>query len=150
MGLAMQFLKIKSVPTLFWSSPKPLTIKPPLLSVLMLMGGLLIFGLGEALLVASSAGVSPWTVFAQGLTNITSFFIGFSTFIISSFILLLWRPLRQTPGIGTILNIIIISLIIELSISHLPVFTSPIMQIGEATLGVIFTGIGGEIYKIST
>lgn len=115
----------------------------------MLVIGLMLFGLGEALLIASGAGVSPWTVFAQGLSNVTSFSIGFSTFIISFFVLLFWIPLRQTPGMGTILNIIVISLVLELSVPHLPVFTSPFMRIAEAALGVIVTGIGGGIYLIS-
>lgn len=148
-SLVMQFLKIKSVPTLFWSSHQPLTIKPPFFSVLMLVIGLLLFGLGEALLITSDAGVSPWTVFAQGVTNVTSFGIGFATFIISSLVLLFWIPLRQTPGMGTILNIIIISLVLDLSVPYLPVFTSPLMQVAQAALGVIVTGIGGGIYLIS-
>ena len=145
----LQFLKIKSVPNLFWSSPNPLILKPPLMSVCMLAIGLFLFGLGEALLVASGAGVSPWTVFAQGFSKVTDWSIGFSTFTISFFVLLLWIPLRQKPGIGTILNIIIISFVLDLSAPYLPVFDTPALQIAEATLGVVITGIGGGIYLIS-
>ena len=145
MAYILQFLKIKSVPNLFWSSPNPLLLKPPLMSVFMLAIGLLLFGLGEALLVASGAGVSPWTVFAQGFSKVTDWSIGFSTFTISFFVLLLWIPLRQKPGAGTILNIIIISLVLDLSAPYLPVFDNPALQIAEAACGVVITGIGGGI-----
>ena len=115
----------------------------------MLAIGLLLFGLGEALLVASGAGVSPWTVFAQGFSQVTDWSIGFSTFTISFFVLLLWIPLRQKPGFGTVLNIITISFVLDLSTPYLPVFDIPALQIAEAALGVVITGIGGGIYLIA-
>ena len=115
----------------------------------MLAIGLLLFGLGEALLVASGAGVSPWTVFAQGFTKVTDWSLGFSTFIISFFVLLLWIPLREKPGVGTVLNIIIISLTLDLVAPYLPVFDNPVLKIAEAALGVVITGIGGGIYLIA-
>ena len=143
------FLRVRSVPALFWSSPKTLTIRPPILSVIMLIIGLLLFGLGEALLIASGAGVSPWTVFAQGVSKITGWSIGFSSFVISTFVLSLWVPLKQSPGIGTILNIIIIAIILDFALPYLPTFDTKILQIGEAGLGVLVTGIGGGIYLIA-
>ena len=142
-------LKVKSIPTLFWSSPKPLTVRPPIISVMMLAIGLTLFGLGEALLIASGAGVSPWTVFAQGVSNITGWSIGFSTFIISTLVLLLWVPLKQMPGMGTVLNIIIISVILDFSIPYLPKFDSLGLKIFEAATGVLVTGFGGAIYLIA-
>ena len=145
----MRFLKIKSVPTLFWSASKPLTVRPPLISLLMLVIGLILFGLGEALLIASGSGVSPWTVFAQGFSKVTNWSIGLSTFTISFFVLLFWVPLRQTPGVGTILNIIIISLVLDLSAPYLPVFETSAMRLAEAALGVMITGFGGGIYLIA-
>ena len=115
----------------------------------MLAIGLLLFGLGEALLVASGAGVSPWTVFAQGFSKVTDWSLGFSTFTISFFVLLLWIPLREKPGVGTVLNIIIISLTLDLVAPYLPVFDNPVLKIAEAALGVVITGIGGGIYLIA-
>ena len=143
------FLKIRAVPTLFWSAPRPLTIRPPFISVVMLAIGLVIFGLGEALLIASGVGVSPWTVLAQGLTNITGWSVGLATFVVSVAVLLLWVPLRQTPGMGTILNIIIISLVLDLADTWLPRFDSLALRVAEAAAGVIVTGIGGGIYLIA-
>lgn len=143
------FLKIRAVPTLFWSAPRPLTIRPPFISVVMLAIGLVTFGLGEALLIASGVGVSPWTVLAQGLTNITGWSVGLATFVVSVTVLLLWVPLRQSPGMGTILNIIIISLVLDLADPWLPRFDSLALRVAEAAAGVIVTGIGGGIYLIA-
>lgn len=144
-----KFLSVKRVPKLFWSAPKALTISPPPISVLFLIVGLLLFGLGEALLVASSAGVSPWTVLAQGLSQVTNWGIGFSTFILSFIVLFCWIPLKQVPGIGTILNAIIISLVFEYILPLLPTFDNPLAQLAEATAGVLITGFGGALYLIS-
>ena len=82
------FLKIRAVPHLFWSAPHPFTIRPPLISVVLLVVGLVIFGIGEALMIASSVGVSPWTVLAQGITNITGWSVGLATFVVSFIVLL--------------------------------------------------------------
>ncbi|MEK9936386.1 MAG: hypothetical protein VW619_08140, partial [Rhodobiaceae bacterium] len=128
---------------------RPLTIRPPAISVAMLAVGLVLFGLGEALLIASGVGVSPWTVLAQGITNITGWSVGLATFVVSVAVLLAWVPLRQTPGIGTILNIIIISVVLDLALPWLPQFESLALRIAEAAAGVIVTGIGGGIYLIA-
>ena len=145
----MRFLKIKSVPILFWSTPRPLTLRPPVISVVILVIGLVIFGLGEALLIASGAGGSPWTVLAEGVSILTGWSIGLATFVISTFVLLAWMPLRQTPGIGTILNIIIISVVLDLALPFMPQFDSYGLRLAEAAVGVIVTGIGGGIYLIA-
>ena len=143
------FLKIRAVPHLFWSAPHPFTIRPPLISVVLLVVGLVIFGIGEALMIASSIGVSPWTVLAQGITNITGWSVGLATFVVSFIVLLVWVPLRQTPGIGTVLNIIIISVVLDLALPFLPQFESLTLRVAEAAVGVIVTGIGGGIYLIA-
>ena len=148
-GSDFSFLKIRVVPHLFWSAPHPLTIRPPLISVVLLVVGLVIFGIGEALMIASSVGVSPWTVLAQGITNITGWSVGLATFVVSFIVLLVWVPLRQTPGIGTVLNIIIISVVLDLALPFLPQFESLILRVAEAAAGVIVTGIGGGIYLIA-
>jgi uncharacterized membrane protein YczE len=80
---------------------------------------------------------------------VTNWSIGLSTFTISFFVLLFWVPLRQTPGVGTILNIIIISLVLDLSTPYLPVFETSAMRLAEAALGVMITGFGGGIYLIA-
>ena len=149
MALNLRFLQVKGIPVLFWSSPKALTIKPPFMSFVLLIIGLAIFGLGEALLISAGYGVSPWTVFAQGLTTVTGWSIGFATFITSIAVLVLWVPLRQIPGIGTISNAIVIALVLEYILPHLPRFELDALQIAQAVFGVLVTGFGGAIYLIS-
>ena len=143
------FLAVKDVPVLFWSAPKALTITPPPVSVLVLAFGLFLFGLGEALIIAASVGVSPWTVFAQGLTNVFGWSIGFATFISSLFVLLCWIPLRQTPGIGTILNVIIIAAVLEFLLPYIPTPDAFALRIALAVVGVLVTGLGAGFYLIA-
>ena len=100
----LDFFRVKKIPKLFWSSQKTFTLRPRPICLLMLVVGLTLFGVGEALLIASGAGVSPWTVLADGMAKLMGWSIGFSTLVVSSCVLLLWYPLRQIPGIGTILN----------------------------------------------
>lgn len=142
----LSFLSVKTIPLLSWSSPKPLNFLPRITTLGYLLLGLLLFGLGEAILIAAGAGVSPWTVLAQGVSNHTDWSIGFSTFIISGSVLFLWIPLRQIPGIGTILNVIIIATVIEAALHYLPVTENSFSQFLYVLVGVLTTGIGGGIY----
>lgn len=96
----LAFLSVKGIPSLFWSSSKPLNFKPRLTTMLFLIVGLSVFGFGEALLIAAHTGVSPWTVLAQGVSNVTDWSIGLSTFVVSISVLVLWIPLKRTPGIA--------------------------------------------------
>lgn len=124
-------------------------MKPPLVSVVFLVLGLVIFGIGEALLITAGIGVSPWTVFAQGVTKITGWSLGFASFLISACVLLLWIPLRRTPGIGTILNAIIIALVLEFLLPYLPTFETYVENACLALVGVLVTGFGGAIYLVA-
>lgn len=124
-------------------------MKPPLASVAFLILGLVVFGLGEALLVTAGVGVSPWTVFAQGVTNITGWSLGFATFVVSACVLILWIPLKQTPGMGTILNAIVIALVLEFVLPFLPAFETYAANAGLALVGVLVTGFGGAIYLVA-
>ena len=108
--------------------------------------GLFLFGLGDAIIIGSGAGVSPWTVLAQGISNSTNWTIGFSTFIVSLSVLILWLPLRQQPGMGTILNVFIIAGTIDLTLPYLP---SPIEypnQVLQAAIGIMTIGLGSGFY----
>lgn len=147
--MKFDIFKIKAIPRLFWSSPKILTIKPPIVSFAFLILGLIIFGLGEALLIAAGVGVSPWTVFAQGFSIHTGWSIGVSTAVVSSIVLFLWLFLKQVPGLGTIFNIIIISIVLDFSLPYLPNFETFSLNILMAASGVVITGFGGAIYLIA-
>jgi len=141
-----QLFSVKQVPQLSWSSRTPLTLRPQLLTFFYLNLGLVLFGLGESLLITSGAGVSPWTVLAQGVANKVSWSIGFTTMIISFVVLLFWLPLRQKPGIGTILNAIIIAAVIDYSLPWLPYPQTTTLQLVQAAFGVLVVGIASGIY----
>ena len=111
---------LRKIPVLSWSSVDTLNLKPKSITLIYLIIGLILFGLGETLLITSNAGVSPWTVLAQGISVKTGYSIGITTFIVSISVLCLWIPLKQKPGIGTILNTIIISVVIDVSLPYLP------------------------------
>ena len=111
-----------------------------------LIVGLTIFGIGEALLIAAGVGVSPWTVLAQGFGLQAGLSIGWATFIVSAAVLLLWIPLRQMPGLGTLMNAIVISFVIEFSLPYLPHPQILALQLLEATTGVLLVGMGSGLY----
>jgi uncharacterized membrane protein YczE len=146
MNLLKIIFSIKTIPIVLWSSSYPLNYKPRLKTVFYLVLGLFLFGLGDAIIIGSGAGVSPWTVLAQGISNSTNWTIGFSTFIVSLSVLILWLPLRQQPGIGTILNVFIIAGTIDLTLPYLP---SPIeypSQVLQAAIGIMTIGLGSGFY----
>jgi uncharacterized membrane protein YczE len=139
----------KHIPLLGWSSSSPLNFRPEAKTLVLLVIGLILFGVGETLLIAAGIGVSPWTVLAQGISNITSLSIGEASFFVSLLVIFLWIPLKQMPGIGTILNAIIIAAVIEFSLPFLPYPEDSIYQILQTILGVLVVGIGSGIYLIS-
>ena len=142
----LQILKIKKVPKLSWSSSKPLNFKPNKKTLIYLILGLTLFAIGETLLITANQGVSPWTVLAQGISFQTNLSIGITTFIVSLVVLILWYPLKQKPGLGTILNIILISIIIDLSTPILPYPKSFLFQIIQSIIAVFIVGLGSGFY----
>ena len=144
------FLKIKNIPDVSWSSNNPLNFKPRLKTFVALCLGLIIFGFGSSLLFHATIGNSPWVVLAEGLSIKFNWSIGFSTFICSIIVLSMWIPLGQKPGLGTIMNIIIIAGILDLSIYQFD-FSSNIFFINflTALLGTITVGLGSGLYLIA-
>ena len=145
----MKIFSIRSVPATNWSSEKPLNFSPKPLTLVMLCFGLFLFGLGESLIITASVGMSPWTVLAEGLSVTTKLSIGALTFLISLGVLLLWIPLKQQAGVGTILNVIIIAAVIEWSLPYLPHPETYPMQIIQAIGGTLVVGIASGIYLIA-
>ena len=146
MSFLTTILKIKKIPNLSWSSNDPFNFKPKLKTFIYLVLGLILFGLGETLLITANQGVSPWTVLAQGLSFQLNLSIGITTFIVSIIVLLLWYPLKQKPGLGTILNVILISIVIDLSIPILPYPKTMFYQIIQSLFAVLIVGIGSGFY----
>ena len=143
------FLKIKKIPKVNWSSEKPYNFKPKFSTFFFLCFGLMLFGLGEGLLIVSFTGASPWSVLAQGISLNLDLSIGTITLLISIAVLILWIPLGQKPGMGTIFNALIIALMIDLCIKFVPTPTNYFYQVILAVVSVITVGIGGGIYLVS-
>ena len=143
------FLSLKNIPKVSWSSDKPLNLRPKISTFLFLCFGLTLFGLGEGLLLVSLTGASPWSVLAQGISLHVGFSIGVITFIVSSLVLFLWFFLDQKPGIGTIMNIIIISIMIDISIFYIEAPEIYISKIIMAVIAVLIVGLGSGFYLVA-
>ena len=143
------FLKIKKIPKVHWSSEKPYNFKPKFSTLFFCCFGLMLFGLGEGLLIVSFTGASPWSVLAQGLSLNVNLSIGILTFLISVTVLIFWIPLGQKPGIATILNALIIAIMIDLCIKFVPTPSNYINQLILAVISVTTVGIGGGIYLVA-
>lgn len=134
----------KTIPHTPWRAEHRWQLSPVRVAVLFF--GLAIFGLGDSLLVQSNIGNAPWTVFAEGVSLITNWSLGFSTFIISIFVLLAWIPLREKPGFGTLSNIVLIATFIQVGISIFPEQDSLINGVIFVLLGIALVGIGSSLY----
>jgi len=149
MKIIKAIFAVKDIPLLSWSSNKALNLKPKLSTFIYLIFGLFLFGLGETILIASSQGVSPWTVLAQGISTNSNFSIGIATFFVSIGVLILWFPLKQKPGIGTIMNVVLISIVLDYSYPYLPKPNIFYLQIIQCFVGVLFIGLGSGFYLIA-
>ena len=143
------FLTIKKIPKNTWSSKKPLNFKPKFLTSFFLCLGLVFFGLGEGLLIVSTTGNSPWSVLAEGISINLKVSIGIVTFFISVFVLILWFFLNQKPGIGTLLNIIIIAIMIDVSVFFFNPPSDILFKYFLAILSVLLVGLGSGFYLIA-
>ena len=134
----------KTVPITPWRANSRWDLSP--LRILILFFGLAIFGLGDSLFIQAGIGNAPWTVFAEGLTYKTGMSIGFATFVISVFVLLLWIPLKERPGFGTLSNIVLIATFIELGTHIFPEANSFAVGIVYNFIGISLVGIGSALY----
>ena len=108
--------------------------------------GLWLFGTGEALIVAAKLGNSPWTVLAQGVSKHTPLSIGAATFAISVVVLLCWIPLREWPGLGTVLNALVIGVAIDTTLALLPSLDSHGVRWAGLFAGIAIVGLGSGLY----
>ena len=143
-SLLKAFKPHKTVPITPWRANSRWDLSP--LRILILFFGLAIFGLGDSLFIQAGIGNAPWTVFAEGLTYKTGMSIGFATFVISVFVLLLWIPLKERPGFGTLSNIVLIATFIELGTLIFPEANSFAVGIIYNFIGISLVGIGSALY----
>lgn len=135
----------RRIPVTPWSSTGSRWRTGPL-SFAVLIVGLTGFGVGDALIIAARLGNSPWTVLAEGMSKHTPLSIGGSTFAVSVIILLLWIPLRERPGLGTLANAVVIALAIDLSLRVLPRPTEVPLQVTQVVLGTVLVALSGALY----
>jgi uncharacterized membrane protein YczE len=143
------FLSIKNIPKVSWSSVKPLNLRPKISTFFFLCFGLMLFGLGEGLLIVSITGASPWSVLAHGISLNLHFTIGTVSLFISIGVLFFWFFLNQKPGIGTVLNALIIALMIDLCVKFVPTPKIYLFQILLAITAVLTVGLGASIYLVA-
>jgi uncharacterized membrane protein YczE len=127
-----------------WSAAGRWRAGPVTLAVLLV--GLWSFGTGEALLVASRLGNTPWTVLAEGVSRHSPLSIGAATFAISLTVLLLWVPLRERPGLGTLANAVVIAVAIDLMLRVLPSPDATAGRLAEVVGAIACIGIGSGLY----
>ena len=133
-----------TVPATRWRSTSRWRTRPSTFGILIV--GLWLFGTGEAMLVSSTLGNAPWTVLAQGLSTRFPISIGLATFLVSAAVLLLWVPLRERPGLGTISNAIVIAVALQVMVAVLPSPSSVIVRLAFVLGGIVVIGIGSGLY----
>lgn len=111
-----------------------------------LLGGFMGISLGAVLMIRAQVGVGPWDVLHQGISRHTGISIGQVSILIALPLLLIWLPLRERPGIGTVLNMLMIGLLVDLFMRFVPLVTWLPAQLAQMTVGIVVLGIGGGLY----
>jgi uncharacterized membrane protein YczE len=111
-----------------------------------LLAGLSVFGIGEGLMVASELGNSPWTVLSEGVARHTPLAVGSATVAISFVVLALWIPLRQRPGLGTLLNAIVIGVAIDATLAIVPTLEDDVGRAVALAAGIGLVAVGSGLY----
>jgi uncharacterized membrane protein YczE len=116
------------------------------LRFLQLFAGLLLYGFSDGLLVNANLGLDPWDVLQQGLSRTIGLEIGTWSIIVGAFVLLLWVPLHQRPGVGTVANIVVIGLAINATVSYLPGPSILLVRYLVLAIAVALNGVATGLY----
>lgn len=111
-----------------------------------LIAGLWVFGLGAALMVRSHLGLDPWNVFHQGVSTMSALSIGMVSIASGVVVMLLWIPLRQKPGLGTLCNIVLIGVSVDVCMWLIPDIQGLALRIGAMATGLLLTALGTAAY----
>ena len=148
--LIRNFLKpSRTIPTTSWRAESTWGLtngNQSLQRFLLLIFGLTVFGIGEAFLVVTSLGNSPWVVLSEGISLNSSLNIGQATFFVSLVVLFFWIPLRQKPGFGTLANIVVIAVALELGLLIIPEVENISLKLFYVLFGILLVGIGSALY----
>jgi uncharacterized membrane protein YczE len=111
-----------------------------------LIAGLVLYGASMALMIESRLGLDPWDVFHQGLSEVTGLRFGWIVILVGAAVLLLWIPLRQRPGIGTIANVVVIGLAVDAVLVLLPTAEPLGLRIAFLVGGIVLNGVATGLY----
>lgn len=134
----------RTIPVTPWTAEHPWQVSFTRLSVL--ITGLAIFGFGDAMIISSGLGNAPWSVLAQGLSIRLGTSIGIATILVGTLVLILWIPLKRRIGLGTILNILVISFFIDVGMHLLPDPEGELLELSFVLLGTALIGLGSSLY----
>jgi uncharacterized protein len=132
------------IPATPWRALSTWAVRPRMLAPLYV--GLVLFGIGEGLLVRSRLGATPWTVFAQGVAAHLHVSLGWATAGISAVVLLAWFPLRERPGFGTVSNLVVIAYVLDVTVSMAPAPSAMVLRALYVALAVAAIGVGSALY----
>lgn len=138
------FAPHKTVPNTPWTGSHRWDLSLGRVSIL--STALFVFGLGDSLLIASSLGNAPWSVLGQGIAAQLDISIGTATLLVSAIVLSLWIPLKEKPGFGTVMNILIIALAIDVGLFVFPEPSSLLLQLTYVIIGIAMVGLGSAFY----
>ena len=111
-----------------------------------LIGGLVLFGMGIALMVRADLGLAPWDVLHQGVAERTGIAIGNVTILTGVVVLLLWIPIRERPGLGTLLNVLVIGVVVDATLAVVDAPEPMWLRITFLGLGIFAFGPGSGLY----
>jgi uncharacterized membrane protein YczE len=114
--------------------------------LLQLYAGLALYGASSALLVKAGLGLEPWNVLHQGLSELTGLSMGVVLTIVGATVLLLWIPLRQRPGLGTVSNVVVIGFVMDATLAVLPEVRSLAVRVPLLVAGVVLNGVATGLY----
>ena len=118
----------------------------PVRRLVQLYLGLALYGGSMALQIRAALGLDPWDVFHQGLTRHLGLSFGTVTMIVGAAVLLLWIPLRQRPGLGTISNVFVIGLSVDAALALIPTLHGLPLRLGVLAAGIVLNGVAGGLY----
>ncbi|MGK5684550.1 YczE/YyaS/YitT family protein [Actinoplanes sp. URMC 104] len=114
--------------------------------VVQLFAGLALYGVSMAFMVESALGLNPWDVFHQGLSEVTGLSFGLVVILLGIPILLLWIPLRQRPGFGTLANLVVVGFVVDGALAVLPAGGTIPARIGYLVAGILLNGLATGLY----
>jgi uncharacterized membrane protein YczE len=114
--------------------------------LIQLFSGLVLYGVSDAMLLLARLGVDPWDVLHQGLARLTGMHIGTWSIIAGACVLVLWLPLRQRPGIGTLCNVVVIGAVIDVVLTLVPPPHALAVRVVVLVSGVVLNGVATGLY----